>query len=52
MTDKATIAVWGCTLCSNVWAASADGSSPVPYALSAVWLAFAGLIVWVERLAA
>lgn len=43
----ANIAIWGCIVCSNVWSASDGG--PMKFLMSAVWLVFAALILWIER---
>lgn len=41
------IAIWGCIVCSNVWSASDGG--PLKFLLGAIWIMFAGLILWIER---
>ena len=43
----ANIAVWGCIVCGNVWSASDGG--PLKFLLGAIWIIFAGLILWIER---
>lgn len=47
MNQSANVAIWGCIVCSNVWSASQGG--PIKYVLGAVWVAFAVVILCVER---
>ncbi len=43
----ATVTVWGCIVCSNVWMVNAD--RPLEFVIAAVWLAFAALVLWIEH---
>lgn len=52
MSVKPTIAIWGGIVCSNVWAASINPPAVLALTLAVGWLAFAGLIVWIEARAA
>ena len=49
VSTSANVAIWGCIICSNLWFASGVTSGNFKLLIAAAWLAFAGLILWIER---
>jgi hypothetical protein len=41
------VAVWGCSICANVWASSAN--QPIGYLWCALWLMFGVVIILASR---
>lgn len=41
------IAIWGCSICANVWASSSN--QPLGYVWALFWLAFGAVIIYASK---